>query len=161
MESPDEAVGARLAEYIFCHRGRLRWRQEGSILTPEITVILLRAADRVESAIDLADLEKTYEIRDLPAVYEFLASHGYLRPQLIAVARKIHEFFEVSGKLILDLEVEYDGGGVFGLAIIITVTEESDDSVDVLERFDRMDSEWWLDAPEAADGILEIHTEFV
>jgi hypothetical protein len=92
------------------------------------------------SAEEIRQLEKDYQIKDLPEVLEFIAQHPELVPVLQEAPAQIGVYFPDQG---LSLEVDYDPEIRDMVYLVISILTAGE-SKEVLSQLRRLDFEWLL-----------------
>lgn len=103
-----------------------------------------------------SDLSKIYTFRKPSEVSEFLRDNHFLISLLVEAYDNIEAFFP-SAELILEVVTDPEAKRDKELVVFIHTSLTPDEALDKLERLDR---NWWLDASLDAGGKLCIHLEF-
>jgi hypothetical protein len=94
----------------------------------------------VLSAEEIRQLEKNYQIQDLPEVLEFIAQHPELLPVLQAAPAQIGVYFPGQA---LSLEVDYDPEIKDMVYLVISILTAGE-AKEVLSQLRRLDLDWLL-----------------
>jgi hypothetical protein len=107
--------------------------------------------------LQFALLEQWYLFRQRDEVIGFLKAHRFLVPLLLEVYDKIAEYFGPSPEVVLEVvsdpEAEYHE-----LFALVKTSLSPSAALACLERFDQ---EWWLDASERAQCMLNVDVEYI
>jgi hypothetical protein len=95
------------------------------------------------SAEEIRQLEKNYQIKNLPEVLEFIAQHPELLPVLQEAPAQIEVYFPGQG---LSLEVDYDPEIKDWVYLVISILTAGE-AREVLDQLHRLDYEWALPLP--------------
>jgi hypothetical protein len=105
----------------------------------------------------LQTIEKLYAFHRPLEVKEFLAAHPFLEPLLVEAYDKIGDYFGPQPDVVLEVVTDPEAIDDRELFVFIRTNLPPEEALD---RLDRLDQEWWLDAADQADGKLCIHVEF-
>jgi hypothetical protein len=95
------------------------------------------------SAEEIRQLEKNYQIQDLPEVLEFIAQYPELVPVLQEAPAQIGVYFPNQS---LSLEVDYDPE-IKDLVYLVISILTAGEAEEVLEQLHRLDHAWALPLP--------------
>ena len=103
-------------------------------------------------------LEKLYTYRRSDEVKGYIKAYPFLAPLLVEAHDKIQEYFGPQSEVVLEVvtDPEADDERELFAFIQTNLTPE-----EVVNKLNRLDQEWWLDASVRSEGKLCIHTEFV
>jgi hypothetical protein len=99
-----------------------------------------------------------YQLRDDRSVNDFIRENPFLIELLFESNQKIKEHFGSDVQVILELLVDPEAGDyreLFALVLTELKPEEA------LERLEKLDNEWWLEASSLAKGLLNIDVEYI
>ncbi|MDZ7359927.1 MAG: hypothetical protein ONB46_04270 [candidate division KSB1 bacterium] len=102
-------------------------------------------------------LKKLYNFRRPVEVKDFLAAHPFLVQLLVEAHDKIGNYFGPQSKVVLEVVTDPeadDDRRLFAFIQTSLLPEEA------LDRLDRLDNDWWLDAADRGEGKLCLHVEF-
>jgi len=102
-------------------------------------------------------LEKLYIFRRSPEVMEFLEAHPFLVPLLVEAHDKIGEYFGPQPEVVLEIVTDPEVDDDRELFAFIQTGLSPEQALDKLER---LDDDWWLDAADRSEGKLCLHVEF-
>lgn len=103
-------------------------------------------------------LEREYVFKDHREVKEYIEINPFLIPLLFEAYGKIKLYFESYPQVFLEVVTDPEVPDDIKLVAFIRTCMEPKEALD---RLDRLDREWWLQAMERAQGKLCIHLEFV
>lgn len=102
-------------------------------------------------------LEKLYTFRRPMEVSEFLEARPFLVPLLVEAHDKIGEYFEPQPEVVLEVVADPEADDERELFAFIQTSLLPEEALDRLER---LDDDWWLDAADRGEGKLCLHVEF-
>jgi hypothetical protein len=102
-------------------------------------------------------LEKFYNFRRPVEVKGFLAAHPFLVPLLVEAYGKIAAYFEPQPEVVLEVVTDPEADDDRRLFVFIQTSLLPEEALD---RLDRLDDDWWLDAGDRGEGKLCLHVEF-
>lgn len=106
---------------------------------------------------DLAQIEKSYTLRNSAQVLEFIDKYPFLVPLLSEAPDKINQYFP-GDSLVLEVVIDPESeSSDDGKLVLLIITEMDDDlSVDHLGELDYF---WWLKVARHSQGKLFIDLE--
>jgi hypothetical protein len=119
-----------------------------------LQIIDTAKASPVKPAIQ--SLEKLYTFRRPAEISEYIDALPFLVPLLVEAYDKIGEYFGPQPEVIL--EVVTDPEAIDDRQLVAFI-QTGLDPTEVLNRLDRFDEGWWLDASHRSHGKLCIHLE--
>jgi hypothetical protein len=105
---------------------------------------------------DESALDTLYMLREPPAVHTFLQEYPFLVPFLVEAHANIQPFFPSSPVTLEVVNDPEDAGSSQLVALIST----SDDPRNVFEKLQKLDSQWWLNAMDRAQGKFHVNVAF-
>jgi hypothetical protein len=118
----------------------------------------LAASIEASKDIEIELLAKAYQFKDYAVVRAFLNSNAFLILLLREAHNKIKSHFgfdtEIGLEVFTDPESD-DGQKLFALIFTALPVDEA------LERLERLDQEWWLDAITRAKERLNLDVEYI
>ena len=121
------------------------WRQSG--------LSLVRASE-----LQFVLLEQAYGFRRRDEVISFLKTCPFLVPLLLEAYGKIAEYFGPYPDVVLEVVSDQEAANDRELFILVRTNLAPGEALNRLERFDQ---EWWLDASDRARCMLNIDVEYV
>jgi hypothetical protein len=109
----------------------------------------------IEPAIQ--SLKRLYAFRRPEEVSQFLKAHPFLVSLAIEAHDKIGDYFGLQTTVILEVVTDPEAIGDRELFAFIQTSLTSQEALD---RLDRLDQEWWLDAADRSEGKLCFHVEY-
>ena len=107
----------------------------------------------------LANLRWVYRFEDPQAVETFLRKHPDLLPYVEQSEERIAEYFpDENLRLAVELD-EGEEGAEAGEKLFILI-EASGETVDTLDRLEKLDETWSVDVCEATDNLLVIDLQY-
>ena len=103
-------------------------------------------------------LEKLYTYRRPNEVKGYIKAYPFLVPLLVEAHDKIREYFEPQSEVVLEVVTDPEADDERELFAFIQTNCTPEEALD---RLNRLDQEWWLDASLRSEEKLCIHTEFV
>lgn len=103
-------------------------------------------------------LEQLYTFRRRVEVSRFLERHPFLVPVLWEAYSKFRNYFGSYPQVFLEVVTDPEAPDDYELFALICTSLTPDETLDRLDRFDR---DWWLDASHAAQGKLCVDVEFL
>lgn len=116
------------------------------------------ASIEVGEEILIEQLAKDYQFKDSAEVRAFLNSNAFLISLLKEANRKIKSQFGYDTAIALEVFTDPDSDDGQKLFALIFTALSADEA---LERLERLDQEWWLDASARAKGRLNIDVEYI
>ncbi len=101
-------------------------------------------------------LNSKYTLRNAKEVSDFLSDNKYLLPLLIEAHDRIRDYFPTE-ILFLEVATDPDEVGEKELVIYICTSQKPKEAV---EKLDRLDENWWLDASTISESKLLIQVEY-
>ncbi len=108
--------------------------------------------------LEIQSLERLYTFRRPEEVSGFLEAHSFLIPLLFEAHRQIEKYFGPYPQVFLEVVTDPEATDDRELAAFIRTNLPPDEALNRLERFDEG---WWLEASHKARGNLCIHIEFL
>jgi hypothetical protein len=102
-------------------------------------------------------LEKLYNFRRPVEVKGFLAAPPFLVPLLGEAHDKIGEYFGPHPKVVLEVVTDPEADDDRRLFVFNQTSPPPDETLD---RLDRLDDDWWLDAGDRGEGKFCLDVEF-
>jgi hypothetical protein len=103
-------------------------------------------------------LEKLYFFRRPSEVKEFLEASPFLKPLLVEAYERIGNCFGPKPEVVLEVVTDPEADDDRQLFAFIQTSLPSEQALD---KLDRLDDDWWLDAADRSEGKLCLHVEFV
>ncbi len=101
--------------------------------------------------------ERLYAFRKPEEVGQFLEAYPFLTPLLREAHDKIDDYFGPQTAVALEVVTDPEAMDDRELFAFIQTSLPSQEALDRLER---LDQDWWLDASDRSEGRLCIHVEF-
>ncbi len=122
-----------------------------------MTIQIVDTASVFQKAPTPEALEKLYSYRRPDEVKKYIKAYPFLVPLLVEAYDKIGEYFGSNPAVILEVVTDPEADDYRELFAFIQTNFAPEE---VLDRINRLDQEWGLDASHRSDGKLCIHTEF-
>jgi len=106
---------------------------------------------------EIRSLEQLYTLRRHAEVLRFLERRPFLIPLLLEAYSNIANYFGPYPQVFLEVVTDPEAPDDQELVAFIRTNLPPDEVLDRLERFDE---DWWLEASHKAQGNLCIHVEF-
>jgi hypothetical protein len=103
-------------------------------------------------------LEQRYAFRERGEVLGFLKVYPFLVPLILEAYGKIAEYFGPYPNVVLEVVNDPEALDYQELFIFIRTNLPPREAFALLKRFDQ---EWWLDASDRAECLLNIDVEYV
>ncbi len=116
----------------------------------------ISASREAEIRVASENLEQLYSFRNRTAVIQFIQEHSSLVSLLGEIPGKLQNYFP---KEPLFLEVIADPEAVNNAQLVVFVSTCLGPD-EAMERLERFDNDWWLDALDRADGKLGVTLAF-
>ncbi len=107
---------------------------------------------------ELRLVERLYTFRRPVEVLRFLERHPFLVPLLVEAYSKFGNYFGPYPRAFLEVVTDPEAPDDRELFALICTSLTPDEMLDRLDRFDR---DWWLDASHTAQGKLCVDVEFL
>ncbi len=108
--------------------------------------------------LQLSQVKQLYTFRSEAEVIAFLQRFSFLIALLLELYGKIAEYFGLWPEVVLEVVTEPEAEGQSELFALIRTNLSPSEALACLERFDQ---EWWLDASERAQCMLNVDVEYV
>ena len=106
---------------------------------------------------DLAQIEKSYTLRNSAQVLEFIDKYPFLVPLLSEAPEKINQYFP-GDSLVLEVVIDPDSESSDDGKLVLLIITEMDDDLSV-DRLGELDYFWWLKVARHSQGKLFIDLE--
>ena len=123
-----------------------------------MTIQIVDTASVFQKAPKPEALEKLYTYRRPMEVKGYIKAYPFLVPLLVEAYDKIGEYFGSNPAVVLEVVTDPEADDDRELFAFIQTNCAPEEALD---RLNRLDQEWWLDASDRSEGKLCIHTEFV
>ncbi len=110
------------------------------------------------SEFELRLVERLYTFRRHAKVSQFLEKFPFLAPLLVEAYSKFGNYFGPHPRVFLEIVTDPEAPDDHELFALIYTNLAPDEALDRLDRFDR---EWWLDASHKAQGRICVDVEFL
>jgi hypothetical protein len=107
---------------------------------------------------ELRLVERLYTFRRQAKVSQFLEEFPFLVPLLVEAYSKFGHYFGPYPRAFLEIVTDPEAPDDHELFALIYTSLTPDEALDRLDRFDR---DWWLDASQTTQGKLCIDVEFL